>query len=389
MSARSFSRHLPLLVFSLSLSLLLASCLPASAPPTLKLGLVAPFSGRDQALGYTMLFAAKVALREWNGRGGVGGYYIELLAQDDSNQAEMGALQARKMALDPQVVGVIGHPSMESASAAAPVYGEAGLPAVLMGIDLLGQESGPYVFHLGPEGWQLAEDAVGFAAAQGFKRLAIVTEATPSDQGLATAVDRAAKDAGLEVVFNAVLTPGQALAVGAAFEPPLPAALRGARPDLVYYSGGYVEGGELLAAMRAQGLYTAFLGGPGLASPDLLKIAGPASEGAYYQSPIPHLTVPEAYRFVEAYRALAASYPAAGSQVLQVYDGVNAMLEGLNRAAKEGQRPSRSALGQALAAGQYPGLSGPISFGEHGRQLEAKSSIYRIEGFAWPGRRVR
>ncbi|MDP2662658.1 MAG: ABC transporter substrate-binding protein, partial [Dehalococcoidia bacterium] len=197
--------------------LLLASCVPASAPPTIKVGLVAPFSGRDAAAGYNMLYAAKLALKEWNDRGGVGGYGIELVAQDDRNEAEMGAVQARKMALDSQVMGVVGHPSRESALAATPVYREAGLPVLVTGAAVPEQDGGPPVFQLGPTESELAQETVRFAVAQGARRLAILDEAPPLTsaqqiypvQGLAQLVERAALGNGPVVVLSGAPTPGR------------------------------------------------------------------------------------------------------------------------------------------------------------------------------------
>ncbi|MDP2937416.1 MAG: branched-chain amino acid ABC transporter substrate-binding protein, partial [Dehalococcoidia bacterium] len=378
-----------LLVFVLVI--LLSSCVPASAPATFKIGLVAPFSGRDAALGYNMLAAAKLALKEWNERGGVGGYYIELVAQDDHNEGEAAAVQAWKMALDPQLLGVVGHPSSESARAGASVYLAAHLPAIVLSDARLGAVLGEsYVFLLGPYEEALARTASRFAASQGTKRLALLSGSIPPGTGqqvppggrMANMVGEEARLYGIEIAYGGVFSyvPG--------FEKELAEQLKEARPDLIFYGGDYLEGGDLLVSLRANGLNTPVLGGPAMANPDLLKIAGPAAEGIFYLSPDLHpREVAGALGFVEVYRRLAGTDP--WPQALLTYDAVNTMLEGLERSYKDGKPPGRQVLGHALASEQFQGLTGPISFGENGLVPEANGYIYRIEGMIWPGRLVK
>ena len=79
------------------------------APPTVKIGLIAPFEGLYRATGYEVLFAVKLALQERNEGQGLQGYHVELVALNDFNDQEEGAKQARALVADPDIVGVIGH----------------------------------------------------------------------------------------------------------------------------------------------------------------------------------------------------------------------------------------------------------------------------------------
>lgn len=381
---------LRLIVLAVTVSLLLfplAACLPASAPATIKVGLVAPFSGRDAALGYNMLVSAKLAIKEWNDRGGAGGYYVELVAQDDGNDAEMGATQARKMALDPQMVGVIGHPSGASALGAAPVYRQAGLPALITGAALPeGAAGGPPVLTLGPGASELAREAVKFLVGSGVRRLAVVVaggsggdgEAGPSGTALAERVLDGARVAGIDVPGGIrTLLPGQ--------EDALVQQLHDQGVDLVYYGGTYVGAAHLLTALKSARPSTAFLGGPGVAYPDLLKLAGLAAEGAYYLSPGRGPAGVETARpFVEAYRAAAGIDP--WTQSLQAYDAVRALLAGLDRARQTGQKPGREAVLRALTSEPFSGVGGVMSFDERGEQMAAAGQVFRVEAMQWPGR---
>ncbi|MDW8325320.1 MAG: ABC transporter substrate-binding protein [Anaerolineales bacterium] len=109
---------------------LLTSCLPITRP-VVKIGLVAPFEGRYRNLGYEVIYAVRLAVREANAAGGVAGYSVELSALDDSGDPEMAAEQARKLATDPQVVAVLGHWLDRTTAAAASEYEQLKLPLLV------------------------------------------------------------------------------------------------------------------------------------------------------------------------------------------------------------------------------------------------------------------
>ena len=114
------SRSFVLLASSFCFIFLLSACSPVR--PVVKIALIAPFEGRYRNMGYEVIYAVRLAVREANARGGVAGYSVELLALDDSGDPAMAAEQARKVAADPQVMGVIGHWLNDTTASAAPVY---------------------------------------------------------------------------------------------------------------------------------------------------------------------------------------------------------------------------------------------------------------------------
>lgn len=112
---------------ALCVLLLAACCGLGSTKPTVKIGLSAPFEGLYRELGYEALYAVRLAVRERNAEGGVGQcYLVELVALNDLNEAETAVEQARKMAVDPAVLAVLGGLSAETARA-APEYERLGL----------------------------------------------------------------------------------------------------------------------------------------------------------------------------------------------------------------------------------------------------------------------
>lgn len=107
--------------------LALCACVP-STRPSVKIGLVAPFEGRYRAIGEEIIYAVRLAVREANEAGGVNGYSVELMAYDDGGDPAQAEEQARKLATDPQVVGVIGNWLDSTTLAAAPVLAHSGIP---------------------------------------------------------------------------------------------------------------------------------------------------------------------------------------------------------------------------------------------------------------------
>lgn len=98
-----------------------------AAPPVVKVGLVAPFEGRYRDVGYDVIYSARLAVREINEAGGIGGYRVALVALDDGGDPEMAAEVARSLVADPAVVAVVGHWRQETTAVAQPIYAEAGL----------------------------------------------------------------------------------------------------------------------------------------------------------------------------------------------------------------------------------------------------------------------
>ena len=122
------------LLLALSILSLAACSFPGSVKPTVKIGLSAPFEGLYRDEGYEALHAVRLAVRQRNERGGLGDrYLVELVALNDFNEPGEAMLQARKMAVDSGVLGVLGGWTPETARAAAAEYERHGLPFLTPG----------------------------------------------------------------------------------------------------------------------------------------------------------------------------------------------------------------------------------------------------------------
>lgn len=104
-----------------------------SVAPVVKVGLVAPFEGRNRPIGYDAIYSARLAVREINAAGGIGGQRVSLVALDDRGDPVLARQAAASLALDPAVVAVVGHYLPDTTAVTIDDYDHAGLVLVPMG----------------------------------------------------------------------------------------------------------------------------------------------------------------------------------------------------------------------------------------------------------------
>lgn len=162
----------------LALCLSTASC--AAPRPTVKIALVAPFEGRLRQIGYDAFPAMRLAVREAIETGGFNGYNVTFIAYNDNGDPEMAKRVAQNVALDPEVVAVIGHFVPSTTLAALNVYTQAGLPALTPGIPTGQAPEDPLVFRMGvPEAPPLSEWPEAQQALAGFSDISLSAAPTP------------------------------------------------------------------------------------------------------------------------------------------------------------------------------------------------------------------
>ncbi len=119
-------RRTPELILFLLGLLTQAAC---RAPEIVYIGLVAPFEGRDRAIGYDAIFGARLAVRAWNAAHPEGPF-VMLAALDDQGDPALAQERARQVIAHPRLIAVIGHFRPETTAAAAPIYRGAGIPLI-------------------------------------------------------------------------------------------------------------------------------------------------------------------------------------------------------------------------------------------------------------------
>ena len=335
--------------------LLLGGCaLPHSTQPVVKIGLIAPFEGLGRPVGYEVLYAVKLAVRERNGAGGVGGYRVALVALNDNDDPAHAARQARKLAVDGDVMGVIGPLSRATARAVAEPLAEAGLawlvPASAPDEVIAAHPNG---FRLFASDAALAEKAIEQAlqaAPSGTHRQVAVGSIGDFAQPLRAAAERLGVYRALEEVPE-----GESL----------PMALGGNAEEVA---------DELLSLTGSPRVVVA---GPEAGRAVVSQRAGEAAGGLIWVSSAPPAeadALPPA--FVDGYRTLAGGPP--GPYAILAYDATGILLDAIASAIADHGSPTRQGVIAALSAAQTTGLSGPIRFDERGYWPEAPVFVYRV-----------
>lgn len=321
----------------------LPACLGAGAvspPPTLKIGLVAPFEGLHRPLGYEALFGVKLALQERNAAQGVGGYRVELVALNDFDDPPEAEKQARALSADPDVVGVIGHFSAATTRAALPVYRQANLALVIP--------------------WS--------AAALESDRNGVVSVAANLAETEAR-LETMGRDLGLNSITEIV-------------EPDVTSIPASVQALAVRTEG--VTAGGILVALREAGMTQPVLGQVETGSPQTLQVARSAADGFIFVSPGPDpRQIDEAAAFVEAYQVLAGFPP--GPRAVLAYDAAQVLLDALEQSLAAHQMPSRAKVSAVIGTVQRQGLSGEIVFNQWGERINAPVWVYQMTETAYPG----
>jgi branched-chain amino acid transport system substrate-binding protein len=340
--------------------------IPGSTKPIVKVGLVAPFEGLYRPLGYEVLYAVKLAIRERNASGGVAGYMVELVALNDDNEPAVAAQRAREMAVDPDVVGVIGHFSSPTTLTALEEYRRAGLALVTSAAaaDAVTDSGYPNVYRLCARNDRLGQEAARYAVTElGAERLAILR----GQDDLAEAFALMVASLGATVVSDV-----------SADQVDWSIQIATQDPDLVFFTGDAVGGAGLIVEAGQKGVDALFMGGSDWGSPKLRQMGKANVEGALYVTSAPALEeIGETDEFVAGYEALAGQPP--GPQAILAYDATGVLLEAIARAIVAEGKPSRVAVTAQLAEIHFEGLTGPIAFDARGDRLDPTIYVHRVE----------
>jgi branched-chain amino acid transport system substrate-binding protein len=350
---------------------LLTACqFPCAVRPTIKIGLVAPFEGRYRYVGYDVIYAARMAIREINAVGGVGGYAVELVAYDDGADPEMAITQARKLTVDDAVVAALGHFRETTTATAARLYSEAGIPLAAP-VALGDLPDAPLVCHLGPSADVMASSWLDHLETLAVDQAALATEGGQ----LGDALKRRATERDVRIA-PVILVEG----IGASETHPTATAILDARVDVVFCDADPVTAGETIAALRAAGWTGDFVGGPDMAADAFAAIAGEAARGAIYLTPWPRLNETlGGQSFAEAYQTISNGVP-PGPLALPAYEATWILLEALAQDIAAHGAPTRAGVSAALHTIKREGRLGSIIFEMNdGVCRQRDAPIYWIE----------
>lgn len=325
----------------------------ASDDGPIKLGMLAPFSGSESAFGEYMQNGAQLAVNEVNADGGVLGRDLELVVEDDACDATTAVAGANKLVTDGIAASVGGYCSGATLPT-MPIFDEAGIPMVIPAANSneLVEQGLPGVFLINGTGTQQAAAAVQYSENIGAATVAAIDDATAYSADLAASFVEQGTDAGLDVAFEATVTPGEndysAVATQLATE----------QPDLVYWTGYYQEGGLIARQAKDAGYDGVFLVGDGSVDAKFAEIAGEgytdAVVGTFTQTPD---MIDGAEGWIADYTELAGAAP--GPYSTQSYDAVRVMAQAIEDA---GSTDFDEVVAALEGLKDFDTFAGPLTF---------------------------
>ncbi|MEM8862794.1 MAG: ABC transporter substrate-binding protein [Chloroflexota bacterium] len=123
------ANYRPLVTFLL-LAFLLAGC--RQTPQVVKIGMMAPFEGQSREIGYDGIYAARLAVREFNENNDT--IKLALVALDDGGRSDIALSNMEALANDPAIIAVVGLGSETLSLTTAKNFEEVGIPYISIGV---------------------------------------------------------------------------------------------------------------------------------------------------------------------------------------------------------------------------------------------------------------
>ena len=343
-----------------------------------KIGHVGPTSGGIAHLGKDNENGARMAIEELNAKGTtIGGKKVkfELLAEDDAGDPKQGTAVAQKL-VDSKVNGVIGHLNSGTSIPASKIYSDAGIPQISP------SATNPKFTRNGYKtAFRVVADDVHLGGTLGRyavkelkgKSIAVIDDRTAYGQGVAEEFEKAVKASGGSIAerqfttdkatdFTAILT-----------------AVKSKKPDVVFFGGMDAVAGPMIRQMKQLGIDAKFMGGDGICSGELPKLAaGSMADGQVVCAEAGGVEGSQKAGMDDFYKRFKAKYN-VDVQVYSpyVYDALNVMVAAMVKAGSA--EPAKYLPVLAKTEG-YKGVTGTISFDDKGDVKNGALTLFTYMG---------
>lgn len=344
----------------------------------IKIATQTPLSGNQSSLGDAIKTGAEYALNQRKEEFKALGFDLQLFPQDDQADPKIGVSNAEMLISNPDVLGVVGHLNSGVAIPSSVKYEEGKLVMVSPANTAVKlTEEGKKTVHRicarddaqGPKAAMYAKNTLGVKTAF------LIHDKTAYGQGLADQVKLQFEKDGVQVLAYEGITQG---------EKDYSAVLNqvtAKNPDIIFFGGLYPEGGILVKQAREKGYKGYFMGGDGLDSSDMIKIAGDAVEGVVFTSVAGDVTQ------TEEGKKWAEEYKKTTNKPLETYsvygfDSMNVILNGVLEAIKAngGKKPTREQVLEAVhKTKDFQGQFTKVSFDDKGDNVTADVFIYKYD----------
>jgi branched-chain amino acid transport system substrate-binding protein len=324
----------------LALGIVAVSALTLRAEDSIKVGEFASLTGKEATYGQASHKGTVLAVEEINAAGGVLGRRLELLTEDDESKPGQPSTIVKKFISRDKVVAVLGEVASTRSLEAAPICQNAKIPMISPASTAPQVTArGDYIFRacfIDPfQGTVMAKFAQHTLKAQ---RVAILSSVSSAESvGLAKYFREQFTQTGGTVALEQKFSEGDK-----DFHAQL-TAIRAADVDGIFIPAYYAEAGLICKQARRLGITAPLFGIDGWESPELVRLGGSATEGAYFcthfsnenNSPV---VVAFSEHFQKRWGAPSDTLAGLG------YDSVMMLVDAINRAGSSEPAKVRDAL---------------------------------------------
>jgi len=340
-----------------------------------RIGHVAPLSGGQAHYGKDNERGAMMAIEDLNAKNlTIGGKKVKwrLLSEDDGADPKQGTTVAQKL-VDAKVNGVVGHLNSGTTIPASKIYFDAGIPQITPSATnpKYTQQGFKTAFRILANDNALGAATADYATKQiKAKKVAVIDDRTAYGQGVADIFEKTAKQNGAQVVsrqftsdkatdFNAILT-----------------TIRDQKPDVIFYGGMDSQAGPMLRQMKQLGINASFMGGDGICTVELAKLAGDAANEKVFcaEGGSSLDKMPKGKEFKERFEAKFKDQIQVYAPY--VYDAVMALATAMQKA--NSVEPAKYL--PELAKLQMDGVTTKVSFDATGELNNAATTLYNYPG---------
>jgi branched-chain amino acid transport system substrate-binding protein len=359
----------------IAVAIALAFAGSAGAQEIIKIGHVGPVSGAQSHLGKDNENGANMAVNDLNAKGiKIAGKPVKfvLVLEDDGADPKQGTTVAQKL-VDAKVNGVVGHLNSGTTVPASRIYYNAGIPQVSPASTnpVYTKQKFNTAFRVVANDAKLGGTLGKYAVDKlGAKKIAVIDDRTAYGMGVATEFVKGAK--GAQIVdkqftndkatdFNAILT-----------------SIKAKNPDLVFFGGMDAVGGPLLRQMKALGIKAKFMGGDGVCTDALPRLAGDAAADGVITCAEAGGVPAELQKNMDDFRA---RYKKTYNQEVQlyapyVYDSVMTLAQAMQDAGSSDPKKYLPFLKKV----KYQGVTGLITFDQFGDINNGALTLFTYTG---------
>jgi branched-chain amino acid transport system substrate-binding protein len=337
---------------------------------TINIGLVGAQSGSDAQIGLSMLNGSKIAIDEWNAKGGVLGKKINpIVLDDEGNPAK--AVNVAQTLVDAGVVAVIGHFNSGCTIPASRVYNDAKVLEISPG------STNPQYTEQGfADAFRICgrDDAQGSVAAAFLRdnlkldKIAILDDKTSYGQGIADEVKKNFEAKGGQVVMDQGLGKDEH-----DFRANID-VIKGSGAQALFWGGMYGQGGPLFVQLRQAGVTIPFVSDDGAFDQAMIDTVGKDAANIYVTFGKDYHGMPGSDGFIKKYND--TFHEPEGAYSVYGYDAANVIFTAMTKAGTT----DSDKVAAVMKSQPFDTILGKIEFNGKGDVKESGYIIWTIKG---------